>query len=112
VLKTVPVEQLQDKHFSIQGDSVSPNEIVKLWEQKHNVSLSPRSCLSQTDKPSQDKLQVEYRPVKELDDRVAADANDFLAVLLQEWASGRGQLKGLSNEFYPEWKPAPVESVL
>jgi hypothetical protein len=112
-LKTVPIEKLQDKHFNIQGNTVSANEVVKLWEQKHNVSrISSNPYLLQADSPLQDKLQVEYRPLKELDDRVAADANDFLAVLLQEWASGHGQLKSLSNDLYPGWKPASVESIL
>ncbi|KAG9120929.1 hypothetical protein FRC07_003336 [Ceratobasidium sp. 392] len=96
VLKTVPIEQLQDKHFRIQGDSLTTNEIVKLWEKKHN-----------------DKLQVDYRPVKELEDRIKADKNDFLAVLLKEWSSGRGALSApLSNNLYPGWKPVSVESVL
>ncbi|KAG8725579.1 hypothetical protein FRC12_009288 [Ceratobasidium sp. 428] len=96
VLKTVPIEQLQDKHFRIQGDLASSNEIVKLWEKKHN-----------------DKLQVEYRPVEEVENRIQADKNDFLAILIKEWSSGRGQLNApLSNDLYPGWKPSPVESVL
>ncbi|QRV73104.1 NmrA-like family domain-containing protein 1 [Ceratobasidium sp. AG-Ba] len=95
VLKTVPLEQLKDKHLNIQGDSASPNEIVKLWEQKHN-----------------DKLTVDYRPFKELEDRIKADKNDFLAAILDEWHSGRGELKPLSNDLYPGWKPETVESVL
>ncbi|KAG9127631.1 hypothetical protein FRC07_011375 [Ceratobasidium sp. 392] len=96
VLKTVSIEQLQDKHFRIQGDLVSPNEIVGLWEKKHN-----------------DKLQVDYRPVKELEDRIEADKNDTLAVLIAEWSSGRGELTApLSNDLYPGWKPDSVESIL
>ncbi|KAG8733983.1 hypothetical protein FRC10_012043 [Ceratobasidium sp. 414] len=96
VLKTVPIEQLQNKHFYIQGNSVSPNEVVQLWEKKHN-----------------DKLQVDYRPFKELEDRVKADNNDILAVLLEEWHSGRGAFTApLSNDLYPGWKPDPVESIL
>jgi len=96
VLKTVPIEQLQNKHFYIQGDLISPNEVVQLWEKKHN-----------------DKLQVDYRPFKELEDRVKADKNDFFAVLLEEWNSGRGAFtKPLSNDLYPGWKPDSVESIL
>ncbi|KAG8701115.1 hypothetical protein FRC09_005553 [Ceratobasidium sp. 395] len=86
VLETVPIEQLQDKHFRIQGDLASSNE---------------------------DKLQVEYRPVEELEYRIKANKNDFLAILLKEWSAGRGQLKApLSNDLYPGWKPSSVESVL
>lgn len=55
---------------------------------------------------------MEYRPTKELDDRVEADSNDFFAVLLQEWSSGLGELKGLDNELYPDWKPEPIEVIL
>ncbi|KAB5593373.1 Isoflavone reductase-like protein [Ceratobasidium theobromae] len=95
VLKTVPVEQFQNKHLRIQGNAASVNEVVKLWEQKHNA-----------------KLEVEYRPLKELDDRVKADVNDLLAVLLQEWSSGRGEIGGKDNGLYPGWKPEPIESVL
>lgn len=95
VLKTVPVEQLQNKHFKIQGNLASANEIVKLWEQKHN-----------------DKLQVDYHPVQELDDRLNANQADFLATLIKEWATGRGEIGGQDNGLYPDWKPDTIESVL
>ncbi|KAG8765987.1 hypothetical protein FRC12_007151 [Ceratobasidium sp. 428] len=96
VLENVPIEQLQNKHLRIQGDLASSNEVVKLWERKHN-----------------DKLQVEYRPVEELEYRIKANKNDFLAILLKEWSAGCGQLKApLSNNLYPSWKPSSVESVL
>ncbi|KAF8596557.1 NAD(P)-binding protein, partial [Ceratobasidium sp. AG-I] len=36
VLATVPIAQLQNKHFKIQGNVASVNDVVKLWEQKHN----------------------------------------------------------------------------
>lgn len=41
VLATVPIVQLQNKHFKIQGNVASANEVVKLWEKKHNVRTSP-----------------------------------------------------------------------
>ncbi|KAG9099702.1 hypothetical protein FS749_000630 [Ceratobasidium sp. UAMH 11750] len=116
VLKIVPIEQLQNKHFYIQGNAASPNEVIQLWEKKHNVSPVFQHTLHQlTTKRStlQDKLQVDYRPFKELEDRVKADKNDFLAVLLEEWHSGRGAFKGpLSNDLYPGWKLDSVESIL
>ncbi|GAB1520367.1 hypothetical protein RhiTH_003442 [Rhizoctonia solani] len=95
VLKTVPISQLENKHLIIQGNVATANEVIKLWEQKHNA-----------------KLEVDYRSTKELDDRVNASAEDFLAILLQEWASGRGELGGKDNSLYPGWKPDTIESVL
>jgi hypothetical protein len=55
---------------------------------------------------------VEYRSTKELEDRINADKNDFLAILLQEWASGRGEIGGKDNGLYPGWKPDSIESIL
>jgi hypothetical protein len=55
---------------------------------------------------------VDYRPAKELDDRVNANAEDLFAVLLQDWTSGRGEIGGRDNEVYPGWKPDTIESVL
>ncbi|KAH7343355.1 hypothetical protein B0J17DRAFT_713537 [Rhizoctonia solani] len=95
VLKTVPFEQLQNRRFQIQASSKTFNEIVKLWEQKHN-----------------DQLEVEYRPLKELEDRFAADCNDTFAALMLEVASGRMNIGGKDNSMYPDWQPDTVESVL
>ncbi|KAF8596574.1 NAD(P)-binding protein [Ceratobasidium sp. AG-I] len=95
VLNIVPIERLQNQHFEIQGDSVSTNEVIALWEKKHGK-----------------KLQVEYRPLSEIDDRVKADPADIWAVIIQVWSSGRGELKSLNNDLYPEWKPQTVESIL
>ncbi|CAE6370120.1 Isoflavone reductase homolog P3 [Rhizoctonia solani AG-1 IB] len=95
VLKTVPIEQLQNKHLRIQGDAASVNEIIKLWEQKHN-----------------EKLEVIYHPTKELEERLDADKNDIFALILREWALGRGEIGGKDNGLYPAWKPDTVESVL
>ncbi|KAF8752207.1 Saccharopine dehydrogenase NADP binding domain [Rhizoctonia solani] len=94
VLKSVSIEQLQNKHLRIQGDSASANEIVKLW--KRNTT----------------KLEVVYHPTTELDERLSADKNDILAIILREWASGRGEIGGKDNGLYPSWKPDTVESVL
>ncbi|KAJ1301050.1 hypothetical protein OPQ81_003469 [Rhizoctonia solani] len=95
VLKTVPISQLENKHLRIQGNVATAKEVIKLWEQKHNA-----------------KLEVEYHSVTELDDRVNANAQDFLAILLQEWSSGRGEIGGKDNELYPQWKPDSIESIL
>ncbi|KAF8596576.1 NAD(P)-binding protein [Ceratobasidium sp. AG-I] len=90
VLKTIPVTQLQDKTFAIHSEFLSNNEVVKLWEKKHNA-----------------KLDVEYRPLKELEDRLEADANDLIAAILLQWAVGHKDLP-FSNGLYPDWKPELV----
>ncbi|GAB1519679.1 hypothetical protein RhiTH_002747 [Rhizoctonia solani] len=95
VLKSVPVTELQNKDIAIQGSSLTLNEIVKLWEQKHN-----------------EKLQVEYRPLKEMGDRIAADPTDLLAFLVRGFEVGHGNIGGEGNGLYPDWKPESVESVL
>ncbi|CAE6425385.1 unnamed protein product [Rhizoctonia solani] len=95
VLKSVPVSQLQDKELQIQGSAHTLNQVVKLWEQKHN-----------------DKLRVEYRPLKEVEDRIAADPNDFAAILLQGFDAGYAHFDRNDNALYPGWKPDTVESVL
>ncbi|CAE6470631.1 unnamed protein product [Rhizoctonia solani] len=95
VLKSVPIEQLQNKHLRIQGDTATANDIIKLWEKKHN-----------------DKLEVIYHPIIELDERLSADKNDVIAILVREMASGRGELGGKDNGLYPSWKPDTLESVL
>ncbi|CAE6366785.1 unnamed protein product [Rhizoctonia solani] len=95
VLKSVPISQLENKRLLIQGNVATTNEVIKLWEQKHGA-----------------KLEVDYHPTKELDDRVNASAEDFLAILLQEWTSGRGELGGKDNGLYPEWKPDTIESII
>ncbi|CAE6412323.1 unnamed protein product [Rhizoctonia solani] len=95
VLKSVPVSQLQNKDISIEGSVTTLNELVGLWERKHN-----------------DKLQVERRPLKELEDRIAADPNDFLAILLQGFDAGNAYVGGKDNKLYPRWNPDPVESIL
>ncbi|GAB1519680.1 hypothetical protein RhiTH_002748 [Rhizoctonia solani] len=95
VLKSVPVLQLQNKDISIEGSSSTLNEIVELWERKHN-----------------DKLQVQHRSLKELDDRIGADPNDFLAILLRGFDAGHACVGGKDNVLYPNWKPDSVESIL
>ncbi|KAF8717269.1 Saccharopine dehydrogenase NADP binding domain, partial [Rhizoctonia solani] len=95
VLRTVPLSELENRYLLIQGNVATTNEIIKMWEQKHNA-----------------KLEVEYRPSEELDDRVDANAEDIFAVLLQDWASGRGEIGGRDNGLYVAWKPDTIESIL
>ena len=95
VLKATPVQQLQNKELNITGDVATFNDIVKLWERKHS-----------------DKLQVDYRPLKEIEDRITANPDDFLAILIKGWASGRVEIGTKDNGLYPGWKPDPIESIL
>lgn len=61
---------------------------------------------------SQDKLQVEYRPMKEIEDRIAADPNDFFAFLILGFDAGHANFDRNDNGLYPDWKPDTIESVL
>ncbi|CAE6457512.1 unnamed protein product [Rhizoctonia solani] len=95
VLKTTPIEQLQNKHFCIQGNVTTANKIIELWERKHDA-----------------KLQVDYRPLKELDDRIQADKNDILAFVLRKLFSGAIEVGGEDNSLYSDWKPESLEAIL
>lgn len=95
VLKSVPISQYQNRDLQIQGSAHTLNEVVKLWEQKHNA-----------------KLQVEYRPLKEIEDRIDADPNDFLAILIQGFDAGNAHFVRNDNALYRDWNPDTVESVL
>ncbi|KAB5596260.1 Isoflavone reductase-like protein [Ceratobasidium theobromae] len=95
VLKTVPVEQLQNKHLRIRGTAASPNDIVRIWEKKHN-----------------DKLEVDYHSTQELEDRLKANNGDFLATLILELSSGKCELDAHDNGLYPDWKPDALENFL
>ncbi|CAE6536366.1 unnamed protein product [Rhizoctonia solani] len=96
VLGHVPLTGLQDQVLGIQGDLKTANEVVALWEDKHKA-----------------KLQVTYKPIQELHDRVAANPGDVLAAVMRETASGRSRApEPLSNDLYPGWNPKPITSVL
>ncbi|QRW16427.1 NmrA-like family domain-containing protein 1 [Rhizoctonia solani] len=96
VLKSVPVTELQNKDIAIQGSSLTLNEIVKTLGAKHNVREAPSR----------------YRPLKEMEDRIAADPTDLLAFLVRGFEVGHGNIGGEGNGLYPDWKPESVESVL
>ncbi|KAJ1301054.1 hypothetical protein OPQ81_003472 [Rhizoctonia solani] len=95
VLKTIPIGLLQDKHFCIQGKISTANEIIDLWQKKYGA-----------------KLQVDYRPMKELDDRIEADKDGFLAPILKELYSGGVEVGGKDNSLYPDWEPESLEAIL
>ncbi|KAH7338085.1 NAD-P-binding protein [Rhizoctonia solani] len=96
VLGHVPLTGLQDQVLGIQGDLKTANEVVALWEDKHKT-----------------KLQVTYRPIQELHDRLTANPGDVLSAVMRETASGRSRVpEPLSNDLYPGWNPKPIASVL
>ncbi|KAJ1305364.1 hypothetical protein OPQ81_000379 [Rhizoctonia solani] len=96
VLGHVPLTGLQDKVLGIQGDLKTANEVVALWEEKHK-----------------EKLQVNYHPIQELHDRLAANPGDVLVAVMRETASGRSRVpEPLSNDLFPGWNPKPMAAVL
>ncbi|KAH7337696.1 NmrA-like family-domain-containing protein [Rhizoctonia solani] len=58
------------------------------------------------------KLQVDYHPLKELEDRIDANENDILAFLLRESSSGGGEIGGADNDMHPDWKPESLRVIL
>jgi hypothetical protein len=52
-----------------------------------------------------------YKPLAELDDRVARDSGDLVAAITRELFSGKARLKNLSNGLYPNWSPKDVKAV-
>ncbi|KAF8600050.1 NAD(P)-binding protein [Ceratobasidium sp. AG-I] len=96
ILGNVPLSGLQDQVLKIQGDLKSPNEVVRLWEEKNKA-----------------KLEVTYHSVQELHDRLAANSGDVLGAVLRETALGRSRVpEPLSNDLFPDWNPKPIESAL
>ncbi|CUA77389.1 hypothetical protein RSOLAG22IIIB_12723 [Rhizoctonia solani] len=95
VLKTTPIEQLQNRQFHIEGNNITANEIIKLWEQKHGA-----------------KLHVEYRPLKELEDRIDAEKFDILAYVVHKLSSGAVEVGGEHNGLYADWKPESLATIL
>ncbi|KAF8485198.1 NAD-P-binding protein [Russula ochroleuca] len=90
VLTHLPPEQLKNRAFSIAGDNKSFNEIFKAYEEKTGK-----------------KLEVTYIPVSELDARLAANPQDFPALLHKAWATV-GPFQRTDNHLYPDWNPSPV----
>jgi hypothetical protein len=81
VLEVVPISPLENRRLLlIHGNFAMANGVIKLWGQKHNVciGLSLSFVYNQDIYPpcDQPKPEIEYRPTKELDDRVNANADD------------------------------------
>ncbi|KEP47330.1 putative phenylcoumaran benzylic ether reductase-like protein [Rhizoctonia solani 123E] len=95
ILQNVPVEQLNNQKLRIEGDRKSFNEFVDIYERKHNV-----------------KLDVAYKSISELDERVSQDPSDHGAAIGREMFSGRAAEGPTSNSLFPGWKPKSLEEAI
>ncbi|CAE6473919.1 unnamed protein product [Rhizoctonia solani] len=95
ILQYVPVEELRNQKLRIEGDKKSFNEFVGIWERKHQV-----------------KLEVSYKPISELDDRVSRDPSDHEAATGREMFSGRAVEGPTSNSLFPDWNPKSLEEAI
>ncbi|KAG8716550.1 hypothetical protein FRC08_009278 [Ceratobasidium sp. 394] len=95
ILGNVPVSQLANRNLRIEGDAKSFNEFAALWEEKHKV-----------------KLERTYKPISELDDRIAKDPTDHEAAIAREMFSGRAAQGPVANSLYPEWNPKSVKDAI
>ncbi|CAE6466029.1 unnamed protein product [Rhizoctonia solani] len=95
ILENVPVEQLKNQKLRIEGDKKSFNEFVDIWEREHQV-----------------KLDVFYKLVSELDDRISRNQSDHEAAIGREMFSGRAAEGPTSNSLFPDWKPKSLEEAI
>ncbi|KAH7325316.1 hypothetical protein B0J17DRAFT_723085 [Rhizoctonia solani] len=83
------------QHLRIEGDRKSFNEFVAIWERKHKM-----------------KLDVSYKPISELDDRILRDPSDHEAAIGREMFSGRAAEGGTANSLFPGWNPKSLEDAI
>ncbi|CEL56001.1 Isoflavone reductase homolog A622 OS=Nicotiana tabacum PE=2 SV=1 [Rhizoctonia solani AG-1 IB] len=95
ILQNMGIEQLVNRKLRIEGDKKSFNEFVGIWEKKHQV-----------------KLDVSYRSISELNDRVSRDPSDHEAAIAREMFSGRAAEGPTSNSLFPGWKPKSLEEAI
>ncbi|CAE6415134.1 unnamed protein product [Rhizoctonia solani] len=95
ILQHVPVEQLRNQKLRIEGDRKSFNEFVVIWERKHKV-----------------KLNVSYKPISELDERILRDPSDHEAAIGREMFSGRAAEGTAANLLFPGWNPKSLEDAI
>ncbi|KAG9124974.1 hypothetical protein FRC07_009496 [Ceratobasidium sp. 392] len=95
ILGNVPVAQLANQNLRIEGDARSFNEFVALWEDEHKV-----------------KLEVTYKPISELDERITRDPSDHEAAIAREMFSGRAAQGPLANDLFPGWNPKLVKDTI
>ncbi|KAH9065089.1 NAD-P-binding protein [Lactarius deliciosus] len=91
VLTHLPVDQLENRSFTLTGDTKSFNELFKEYQAKTGK-----------------KLDVTYIPVSELEARLASNPRDiptFVHKLLATWDESATKT---DNHLYPEWNPSSV----
>ncbi|KAH9052641.1 NAD-P-binding protein [Lactarius vividus] len=91
VLTHLPADRLENRSFTITGDTKSFNEIFKEYEAKTGK-----------------KLEVTYISISELEARLASTPRDIPAFVHKFWATQDGSPKTTDNDLYPEWNPSPV----
>jgi len=92
VLTHLPADQLNNRAFTIAGDTKSFNEIFKGYEAKTGK-----------------KVEISYLSISELDARLAANPQDVFAFLHKLWATGdTSSSSKTDNHLYPDWNPSPV----
>ncbi|KAI0300693.1 NAD-P-binding protein [Multifurca ochricompacta] len=91
ILTRLPAEQLNNRSFTMAGDTKSFNEIFKEYEAKTGK-----------------KLEVTYIPVSELDARLATNPEDIYTFLRKVFTIGPDPKKENDNYLYPYWNPSPL----
>ncbi|EJD07569.1 NAD-binding protein [Fomitiporia mediterranea MF3/22] len=99
VLTALPKVKIEGRHFCIEGERASFNQIIDAWKARtgNNVTVS-------------------YRPRSELENDVAKDPKNWIPILILEWDKGNGVVakkpEELDNNEFPDWKPRKVIDVL
>ncbi|KAL5514200.1 hypothetical protein ACEPAG_2288 [Sanghuangporus baumii] len=98
VLVNLPREKLEWRIFRIEGDRISLDEIVSVWE-KHSGKAAT----------------VSHRPRTTFEEAVQMNATDFISLFILTLDDGLmtvGNSGDLSNSDYPGWKSKEVINVL
>ncbi|KZT59987.1 NAD(P)-binding protein [Calocera cornea HHB12733] len=98
VLTHLPLSQLKNREFNIEGDRKTFTEVVKEYVGKY---------------PGE--FQVTYKPVEVLEEMVKkSEGKDFFHALMIEYATGRvaHDPAKLDNKEFPEWNPKKVVDTL
>ncbi|KLO19054.1 NAD-P-binding protein [Schizopora paradoxa] len=98
VLTTLPRKDLEWHTFRIEGDRLSFNNLISLYEQR-----------------SGSNIQLTKRSRAELQAAVKENSADFVSFLFLHWDLGGGVIgrpEEISNRIWPEWKPKSVIDIL
>ncbi|KZT21938.1 NAD-binding protein [Neolentinus lepideus HHB14362 ss-1] len=103
VLTTLPPEELYWKHFCLEGDRMTLNEICEGYQTKTG-----------------EKLEITHHPIAEqekaLKENTPASVPFIVAWLLLSWDKGSGLLvkndDELANKLWPEWNPMSAVDAL